>query len=212
MDVEGVALVIGAGSGIGRVVAYTLAKSGISTLLCADINVSQVQDTAMTSCTVAKNKEIYQAGAFQVDVHQELQVQMLFSEIKEEYGRIDICVSTAGTDAGSHTPISEMCLDTYRSIDKVHSIECFLVLREVIRAMTDQEPVSQRRGSIILLTSLYSGVGNSIAAKYAVSELVRTAALENTQKGIRINAVRPSYASEPMMHNVLNETSTDLTD
>jgi 3-oxoacyl-[acyl-carrier protein] reductase len=131
-------------------------------------------------------------------------VQALVARAKDQHGRIDICVTTAGvsqssrdffsvlddsdqgkTAAANQTPISDMSLETYRSMDEVHNIGCFLVVREVIRAMTSQEPVStkrqnQTRGSIVLLTSLASegaflGVGNYIAAKHAVKGLVQTA-------------------------------------
>jgi Dehydrogenases with different specificities (related to short-chain alcohol dehydrogenases) len=78
-----------------------------------------------------------------------------------------------------------MSLETYRSMDEVHNIGCFLVVREVIRAMISQEPVltrrhNQTRGSIVVLTSLASegaflGVGNYSAAKHAVKGLVQTA-------------------------------------
>ena len=77
-----------------------------------------------------------------------------------------------------------MSLETYRTMDDVHNIGCFLVVRELIRAMSTQEPVLNRRrvqtrGSIVLLTSLASegaflGVGNYIAAKHAVKGLVQT--------------------------------------
>lgn len=78
-----------------------------------------------------------------------------------------------------------MSLETYRTMDEVHNIGCFLVVREVIRAMISQELVLTRRqsptrGSIVVLTSLASegaflGVGNYIAAKHAVKGLVQTA-------------------------------------
>lgn len=78
-----------------------------------------------------------------------------------------------------------MSLETYRSMDEVHNIGCFLVVREVIRTMISQEPIltrrrNQTRGSIVVLTSLASegaflGVGNYIAAKHAVKGLIQTA-------------------------------------
>ncbi|KGO70653.1 Glucose/ribitol dehydrogenase [Penicillium italicum] len=214
MKVEGVALVLGAGSGIGRAVAYALVTQGLTTLVCADIDISQSQETATSSYAVA-GREGYEAIAYRVDVREEAQVHALVARVKDRYGRVDICVTTAGTPAANQTPISDMSLETYRSMDEVHNIGCFLIVREVIRAMITQEPVltkrrNQTRGSIVVLTSLASegaflGVGNYIAAKHAVKGLVQTAALENACNGIRINAVAPSYVSGPMMDKFLDE-------
>ncbi|KAK1145275.1 putative PKS/NRPS-like protein biosynthetic cluster [Aspergillus melleus] len=213
MDVHGVALVLGAGSGIGRTVAYTLASQGLNTLVCADIDLPGARETAESSGKVA-SREGYKADAYHVDVRQEEQVKKLVGKVKSQYGRIDICVTTAGTPAANQTPISDMSLEAYRSMDEVHNIGCFLVLREVLRAMADQEPVPTRRthtrGSIVLVTSLASegaflGVGNYIAAKHAVRGLVQTAALENAKEGIRVNAVAPSYVSGPMMDQFLEQ-------
>ena len=67
------------------------------------------------------------------------------------------------------------------------------------------------RGSIVMLTSLASegaflGVGNYIAAKHAVKGMVQTAAIENAGRGIRVNAVAPSYVSGPMMDRFLESS------
>ncbi|RAH84814.1 oxidoreductase [Aspergillus japonicus CBS 114.51] len=220
MQVEGVALVFGGGSGIGRAVAHTLVAQGLTTLVCADINLSHAQETAQSSYDVcAERRPAYKATAYQVDVRDEAQVHELVAKIKGLYGRIDICVTTAGTPAANQTTISDMSLEAYRSMDEVHNIGCFLVVREVLRAMISQEPIklitprSRRkptRGSIVVLTSLASegaflGVGNYIAAKHAVKGLVQTAALENAGNGIRINAVAPSYVTGPMMEQFLDQ-------
>ncbi|KOS43727.1 hypothetical protein ACN38_g5375 [Penicillium nordicum] len=215
MQVEGVALVLGAGSGIGCAIANTLVAQGLTTLVCADINLSKAQKTATSSYAIAgREREGYEATAYHVDVREEAQVQSLVAKVKDRYGRIDICVTTAGTPTANQTPISDMSLETYRTMDEVHNIGCFLVVREVIRAMISQELVLTRRqsptrGSIVVLTSLASegaflGVGNYIAAKHAVKGLVQTAALENAHNGIRINAVAPSYVSGPLMDEFLD--------
>ncbi|RAK74701.1 SDR family NAD(P)-dependent oxidoreductase [Aspergillus fijiensis CBS 313.89] len=220
MQVEGVALVFGAGSGIGRAVAHTLVAQGLTTLVCADIDLAHAQETAESSYEVfAERRPAYEATAYQVDVRDEAQVQEVVAKTKDRYGRIDICVTTAGTPAANQTAVSDMSLEAYRSMDEVHNIGCFLVVREVIRAMASQKPIESitagrrrkpARGSIVILTSLASegaflGVGNYIAAKHAVKGLVQTAALENAGNGIRINAVAPSYVSGPMMEQFLDQ-------
>ncbi|KAL1971041.1 hypothetical protein VTN77DRAFT_2875 [Rasamsonia byssochlamydoides] len=213
MEIDGVALVIGAGSGIGREVALTLASRGASVLICADLNVEGAKQTAETCQSRAQTADFH-ATAIQVDVRQERDVKKLMSEAKSRFGRIDVCVNTAGFGAANQTPISSMSLDDYRQLDEVHNIGSFLVLRATLQAMLQQEPRGtgrhMSRGSIVLLTSLASegaflGVGNYTAAKHAVKGLVQTAALENARKGIRINAVAPSYVSGPMVNKFMEE-------
>ncbi|KAI5925515.1 hypothetical protein F4810DRAFT_658977 [Camillea tinctor] len=110
-----------------------------------------------------------------------------------------------------------MSLADWRSLNGIHNIGCFLLTRAALRVMDRQDPVGSirtvddrppSRGAIVILTSLASegtflGVGNYIAAKHAVKEMVQTAAIENAARGIRVNAVAPSYVSGPMMDQFL---------
>ena len=84
------------GSGIGRTVARTLVTQGLTTLVCADIDASRAQETASSSSALVAGQEGYEATAYGVDVRQEAQVQALVARVKDRYGRIDICVTTAG--------------------------------------------------------------------------------------------------------------------
>jgi NAD(P)-dependent dehydrogenase (short-subunit alcohol dehydrogenase family) len=136
--------------------------------------------------------------------------------------------------AGAPKPISDMPIEDYRAQVEVHNIGGFLFLRTALKALAEQDlqaPEGSRypiRGSVVLLTSLASegafiGVGNYTAAKFAVKGLVQTAgksfhvhfrrlsteipiALENANKGIRINAVAPSYVSGGMMDTFLEQS------
>ncbi|KAI0533063.1 hypothetical protein GGR58DRAFT_136258 [Xylaria digitata] len=148
-------------------------------------------------------------------------VDNLVDGVARTYGRIDVFVNTAGftfqIGAANQTPIRDMSLADWRSLDEVHNIGCFLLTRAVLRVMDKQvavEPISTFgdrppiRGAIVMLTSLASegtfrGVGNYIAAKHAVKGMVQTAAIENASRGIRVNAVAPSYVSGPMMNEFL---------
>lgn len=110
-----------------------------------------------------------------------------------------------------------MSLADWRSLDEVHNIGCFLLTRAALRVMYKQaavEPISAFgdrppiRGTIVMLTSLASegtfrGVGNYVAAKHAVKGMVQTAAIENASRGIRVNAVAPTYVLGPMMDEFL---------
>lgn len=109
-----------------------------------------------------------------------------------------------------------MSLADWRSLDEVHNVGCFLLTRAALRVMDRQDAAPNPnaedrppvRGAIVMLTSLASegafpGVGNYVSAKHAVKGMVQTAAIENAARGIRVNAVAPSYVSGPMMDQFL---------
>jgi NAD(P)-dependent dehydrogenase (short-subunit alcohol dehydrogenase family) len=125
-----------------------------------------------------------------------------------------------------------MTLEDYRSQVEVHNIGGFLFLKTALKTLLKQTPqkapgaLHPSRGAIVMLTSLASeggfiGIGNYTAAKFAVKGLVQTAgmlysnsdrscvliieALENARKGIRVNAVAPSYVRGPMMDSILEQ-------
>jgi NAD(P)-dependent dehydrogenase (short-subunit alcohol dehydrogenase family) len=123
---------------------------------------------------------------------------------------------TTQVGATDQTPIRDLSLADWRSLDEVHNIGCFLLTRAALRIMDGQDAITPTqtperhpiRGSIVMLTSLASegaflGIGNYIAAKHAVKGMVQTAAIENARRGIRVNAVAPSYVSGPMMDQFL---------
>ncbi|KAI0447748.1 3-oxoacyl-reductase [Xylaria telfairii] len=215
MQVDGIALVTGAGSGIGRAVAQRLAYFGAKVVLCADLKMEAAQETAEMCKDVKRPGDLgnLETAAHQVDVRDETSVNNLVDGIARTYGRIDVFVNTAGVGAASQTPLRDMSLADWRSLDEVHNIGCFLLTRAVLRVMDKQvavEPISifgdrpPIKGAIVMLTSLASertfwGAGNYIAAKHAVKGMVQAAAVENASRGIRVNAVAPSYVSGPMM-------------
>ncbi|KAI0021212.1 short-chain dehydrogenase/reductase SDR [Xylariomycetidae sp. FL0641] len=219
MEIRGNILVTGAGSGIGRAVAQRLASLGADVLVCADINHEGAQETAnlcQNDQNPANSGSLITA-AHHVDVRDEASVESLVTQVTDTYGRIDVLVNTAGFGAANQTPIRDMSLADWRSLDDMHNIGCFLLTRAALRAMDRQEPATlttttderpPSRGVIVMLTSLASegaflGVGNYIAAKHAVKGMVQTAAIENASRGIRVNAVAPSYVSGPMIDQFL---------
>ncbi|KAI1302737.1 3-oxoacyl-reductase [Xylaria venustula] len=172
MQVGGVVLVTGAGSGIGKEVARRLTYYGAKVM------------TAETCKNLKRPGDLGspKTAAHGVDVRDETSVSNLVDEVARTYGRIDVLVNTAGFGAANQTPIRDMSLADWRSLDEVHNIGCFLLTRAVLRVMDKQvliTPVStfgdrpSIRGAIVMVTSLASegtfwGVGNYIAAKHAV--------------------------------------------
>ena len=117
MDVDGVALVAGAGnpntihgifpklmtpnvgSGVGRQVALALSSRGISTIVCADLNEEAARKTA-SECLLVKPTEVpdLSANVIQFDVTDEDSVQRMVNETKRLCGRIDHFINTAGVN------------------------------------------------------------------------------------------------------------------
>ncbi|KAL8706780.1 MAG: hypothetical protein Q9201_000206 [Fulgogasparrea decipioides] len=217
MDIDGITLVAGAGSGIGRQVALALASRGANTIVCADMNETAAQKSA-EDCLAQKMDPDLKTHVVQFNVTDEESVQHMVDETKRLCGRIDHFVNTAGIGAPGQKPLTSTSLSDYRSMLDCHSIGSFLCLRAVLRVMLQQEPrlmpvigrpngSSPRhmsRGSIVIITSLSAetvvlGIGSYGSAKKAVKGLVETAALENARKGVRINAVAPTYVEGPML-------------
>ncbi|KAI4599087.1 putative secondary metabolism biosynthetic enzyme [Pestalotiopsis sp. 9143b] len=217
MDIQGIVVVTGAGSGIGRAVAQRLASLGADVLVCADLDLVHATETADLCVDNHHSDKAFRASAHEVDVRDEASVDNLMTQVVAQHGRIDVLVNTAGFGAASQTPIRDMSLADWRGLDEVHNIGCFLLVRAALRVMDKQDAVattegrSPIRGAIVILTSLASegafpGVGNYVAAKHAVKGVVQTAAIENAGRGIRVNAVAPSYVSGPMMDQFLEVT------
>ncbi|KAI1439732.1 short-chain dehydrogenase/reductase SDR [Annulohypoxylon stygium] len=229
METKGVVVVTGAGSGIGRAAAQRLASLGADVLICADLNVEAANDTAaMCSKIERSNNSKCGTFAYHIDVRDEAEVDGFIAQVAERHGRIDVLVNTAGTAVSSRTPIRDTSLAEWRRLDEEHNIGCFLLTRATLRVMDRQDAIiptpavanrSPVRGTIVVLTSLVSegpvlGVGNYTAAKYAVKGMVQTAAIENAARGIRINAVAPSWVSTPMVEKFVEgcgqETYRDM--
>ncbi|KAI1097531.1 short-chain dehydrogenase/reductase SDR [Jackrogersella minutella] len=225
MEIYGVVLVTGAGSGIGRAVAQRLTSLGADVVVCADLNLDAAKETA-TLCRDIKrpgNSGYVDVATHSVDVCDETSVDDLVTQVAKTHGRIDVLVNTAGFGAKNYTPIRDMPLAEWRSLDDVHNIGCFLLTRAALRVMDKQDTINpfqtadnrpSTRGSIVMLTSVASegafpGVGNYVTAKHAVKGMVQTAAIENAARGIRVNAVAPAYVSGPMMDKFL-EASPEL--
>lgn len=199
--------------------AQRLAYFGAKIVLCADLKIEAAQETAELCKNVKRPHDLgsLETAAHWVDVRDETSVDKLVDGVAKTYGRIDVLVNTAGTGAASETPIRDMSLADWRSLDDVHNIGCFLLTRAGLRVMDKQaavEPISAFsdrppiRGAIVMLTSLASegtfrGVGHYVAAKHAVKGMVQTAAIENASRGIRVNAVAPSYVSGSMIDEFL---------
>jgi len=186
------ALVTGAGRGIGRVLAVTLAEAGCD----VSILVRNMKDAESVV------KEIQRLGrkgiAVQADVRRKEQVDRAFAETAEQLGRLDICVNNAGISI--QKPAEEMPEEDWNSILDTNMKGVFLCCQAAARIM-----IPRRQGSIINIASL-SGSAVNVPQRQAVYNtskagvvmLTKSLAVEWAQYGIRVNSISPGYIKTEM--------------
>jgi len=171
-----IAVVTGAGSGIGRAVAVALAQSGYRVVL-AGRRLEAVQQTVQQAGT--------NALAVQADVSQPDSVQALFAGVQQQFGRLDLLFNNAGAAAPA-MPIEEMPLETWRRLVDTNLTGVFLCTQAAIRIMKAQDPKGGRiinNGSIAAVTPRPNMVAYT-ATKHGVTGLTKTTALEGRQHNI----------------------------
>ena len=183
-----VALVTGAGTGIGRACAIAYAEAGAN-VACLDV------DAKLAAEAAAAVTEVGRKGlAVEADVADEDGLEAAFRRIDDELGAVDIAFANAGI-GGAGGDLEEWTTADWGEVIGVNLTGVFLTMRAAARRM------SQRGyGKIIVTGSLYSVAGDRffeaygyVAAKGGVLSLVRTAAIHLGPKGIRVNAILPGY-------------------
>ena len=187
-----VALVTGAGSGIGEATAKALAAAGAEVAV-ADLNMDSanrvVADIAAAG-GVAKS--------YSLNVANDSEVNSVITEIVREFGGLHIAVNNAGI-GGDQAPTGEQTPAGWQKVISVNLDGVFFCMRHEIAAMK-----SSGGGSIINMGSILSAVGfaNSagyVAAKHGVVGLSQTAAIEYATDGIRVNVVGPGFIQTPLL-------------
>jgi NAD(P)-dependent dehydrogenase (short-subunit alcohol dehydrogenase family) len=190
-----VALITGAGGGIGRATAERLASEGAA-LLLADVAEAALAESAETA---------RQAGARVVaaaaDVTRPEDFEALVARAERELGGLDLLVNNAGIE-GVVAPIESYPLDVF---DRVLAVN----VRGVFLGMRAAAPALRRRGggAIVNLASVAGVTGDPnlsayIASKHAVIGLTRSGALAFGKDGVRVNAVAPSPVETRMMRSL----------
>ncbi len=191
-----VALVTGAGSGIGRATAYRFAREG-ARVVVADIVVEGGQATADKIC-----RDGGEAVFVKADVSKSGEVAELVHTAVARFGRLDFAHNNAGIE-GAQFPTADYPEDAF---DKVISIN----LKGVWLCMKYEIPVmlKQGKGAIVNTSSVaglagFAGLTAYTASKHAVAGMTKVAALEYAKQGLRINAVCPGVIRTPMIDRFL---------
>ena len=191
MSENRVALVTGAGSGIGRESTLALARAGFT-----------VVGTGRTQATLDETSAMADGGAVSMiacDVTDETEVDRLFAQIGERHGRLDVVFNNAGTNIPAAN-FGELEYSGWRKVLGVNLDGAFLVAHRAFRMMRDQDPQGGRiinNGSI----SAYlprPGSAPYTASKHAISGLTRTIALDGRQHSIACGQIDIGNAASHM--------------
>jgi len=192
-----VALVTGGGSGIGTASAKAFAAGGAKVLI-ADIDETNGQRVAA---------EIGPAAAFfMADTSNPEHAEAMVAAAVERFGGLDIAVNNAGI-GGPLALTGEYPLDGWRKVIAVNLDGVFYGMRYQIPAMLERGG-----GSIVNLASILGSVAFASASAYTASKhgvvgLTKTAALEYSGKGIRVNAVGPGFIKTPLVDANLDDAT-----
>ncbi|WP_432971967.1 SDR family NAD(P)-dependent oxidoreductase [Dactylosporangium sp. CA-233914] len=184
-----VALVTGAGSGIGEACASLLSSRGAGVL---------VADVDLESATRVAKAIGDSARPHQVDVTDPRACEAMVAAAVEAFGRLDVAVNNAGI-SGPRALTVDYPLDGWASVIAANLSGVFYSMRAEIPAM-----LGNGRGSIVNMASIMGSVGFArqvayVAAKHGVVGMTKTAALEYARRGIRVNSVGPGFVQAPML-------------
>jgi meso-butanediol dehydrogenase / (S,S)-butanediol dehydrogenase / diacetyl reductase len=191
MELKGqVAIVTGAGRGIGRAVALELARQGAD-LVIAEMDQAGAKRTAEEVGALGRR-----AVAVPTDVTSRADLRAMVDRAKAEFGRIDILVNNAGIYRAAAT--LDVTEDHWDAIMNINAKAVFFASQAVLPVM-----IAQKSGAIVSLASMAGKIGSKTnlpynASKAAVVSMTKSLALAHAGEGIRVNCVCPGFVETDM--------------
>lgn len=197
-----VAIVTGAGSGIGRQIAIAYAREG------ARVAVGDIDAGAAAHTVEAIAAAGGEALAVAMDVTDERAVNDGVEKTVERFGRIDTMVANAGIQIVH--PVEDFPYDEFRKVVDIHLGGSFLLTKACVRYM-----YPQKSGSLIYMGSVHSHEPSPlksayVAAKHAILGLARVMAREGGPHGVRSNIICPGFVRTPLVERQIPEQARDL--
>lgn len=184
---DSLALVTGAGSGIGRATAERLAREGARVIVC-DVN-----EAGLEEVRASLGDRCVQAA--RVDVSDREAMKAFAADVHRDFGALDVLVNNAGVRA--YEPLAEAQAQTWERILAVNLLGYAYLAREALPALR-----RSGRGAIVNVSSTHAvnpraGMGQYDVAKAGVLSMTRTLAFEEAPNGVRVNAVCPGLTLTP---------------
>ncbi len=190
-----VALITGAGGGIGRAVAVRLAEAGAVVVLVDRC------DAALSDAREALRSVGAKELSLCADVREAAEVRAVINRVTADLGGPDVLVSCAGIE-GAVAPLTEYPEDAFDRVMAVNAKGVFLGMKYALPGMLERG-----RGAVVNVasTSAIRGRANLaayVASKHAVLGLTRVAALEVMDRGVRVNAVLPGPVETDLLRSL----------
>jgi NAD(P)-dependent dehydrogenase (short-subunit alcohol dehydrogenase family) len=200
-----VAIVTGAGSGIGKAVAVALAAEGAK-VVASDLEAGKA-DAVVREIEAAGGT----AAAFAGDVGNPEDVEATVDLAVSRFGALHLAFNNAGI-GGPLGPLADIAIEDYRRLMDVNLHSVFYSMRYQIPAM-----IASGGGAIVNNSSILGLVGDAnavpyVTAKHGVTGMTKAAALGYATQGVRINSVHPGYIDTPLLENLPREAYEGLVD
>lgn len=142
MDVPGVALVTGGGSGIGRATCLLLAKEGVRGLVIADLNTTAA-DGVKAECSKVASNPNFTCITIHLDVQQERSVNSMIELTVQTFNRLDYAVNCAGI--GLKRALNDTTMDEWNKMIAINLTGVFTCVKAQCQAMLKQNPLESQR-------------------------------------------------------------------
>ncbi|TMD64922.1 MAG: glucose 1-dehydrogenase [Chloroflexi bacterium] len=201
-----IALVTGAGSGIGREIALLYAQQG------AQVTVADIQEDAAAAVVAEISERNGLARSRSLNVADEGQVRVAMQEMVEQYGRLDILVNNAGV---SHVGnVLETSAEDWDRVMAVNARGVFLCSKYAVAQMLQQNPPG---GILVNIASVAGMIAVDRrfpygASKGAVISMTRSIAIDFASQGIRANAICPGTVHTPFVEGFLERNFAENKD